>query len=115
MDPRKFAPRAVLSAISRAKSELASPRAFAAAVHDYFGEIASRAYERYQASLEANNALDFDDIIMRTVNLFRENEGILVGQDGARSLRHTIQGSLHVGLARDLATVPASLDRFFGE
>jgi len=71
VDPRKFAPRAVLSAISRAKSELASPRAFLASVHDYFGEIAARAYERYQALLEENNALDFDDMIMRVVELLR--------------------------------------------
>ena len=77
VDPRKFAPRAILSAISRAKSELASPAAFSASVHDYFGEITARAYERYQASLEINNALDFDDIIMRTVALFRENDAIL--------------------------------------
>jgi DNA helicase-2/ATP-dependent DNA helicase PcrA len=77
VDPRKFAPRAILSAISRAKSELASPAAFSASVHDYFGEITARAYERYQASLELNNALDFDDIISRTVTLFRENDSIL--------------------------------------
>ena len=77
VDPRKFAPRAILSAISRAKSELASPSAFSASVHDYFGEITARAYERYQASLEANNALDFDDMIMRTVTLFQENDSLL--------------------------------------
>jgi len=77
VDPRKFAPRAILSAISRAKSELASPAAFAASVRDYFGELVSRAYERYQALLEENNALDFDDMIMRTVVLFREHDSIL--------------------------------------
>ena len=39
VDPRKFAPRAVLSAISSAKSELLSPREFATSAHDYFGEV----------------------------------------------------------------------------
>ena len=77
VDPRRFAPRAVLSTISRAKSELVAPAAFSASVHDYFGEIAARAYERYQASLEVNNALDFDDMIMRTVTLFQENDSLL--------------------------------------
>ncbi len=77
VDPRKFAPRAILSAISRAKSELASPQAFAASVRDYFGEIVSRAYGRYQTLLEEQNALDFDDMIMRTVTLFREDEAVL--------------------------------------
>ncbi len=76
VDPRKFAPRALLAAISRAKSELASPAAYAASVRDYFGEVVARAYERYQALLEENNALDFDDLIMRTVTLFREHDAI---------------------------------------
>ncbi|OGO51531.1 MAG: hypothetical protein A2148_01235, partial [Chloroflexi bacterium RBG_16_68_14] len=77
IDPRKFAPRAILAAISRAKSELASPAAYAASVRDYFGEVVARAYERYQALLEENNALDFDDLIMRTVALFRERDAVL--------------------------------------
>jgi DNA helicase-2/ATP-dependent DNA helicase PcrA len=77
IDPRKFAPRAILSAISRAKSELASPAAYAASVRDYFGEITARAYERYQTLLEENNGLDFDDLIMRTVALLRGHEAVL--------------------------------------
>jgi DNA helicase-2/ATP-dependent DNA helicase PcrA len=77
IDPRKFAPRAILSAISRAKSELASPSAYAASVRDYFGEITARAYERYQTLLEENNGLDFDDLIMRTVALLRGHESVL--------------------------------------
>jgi DNA helicase-2/ATP-dependent DNA helicase PcrA len=76
VDPRKFAPRAILSAISRAKSELATPAAFSASVRDYFGEITARAYERYQALLEENNGLDFDDLIMRAVALLRDHETV---------------------------------------
>ncbi len=76
IDPRKFAPRAILSAISRAKSELATPAAYAASVRDYFGEVTSRAYERYQTLLEENNALDFDDLIMRAVALLRDHEAV---------------------------------------
>ncbi|MEX1253730.1 MAG: UvrD-helicase domain-containing protein [Dehalococcoidia bacterium] len=77
VDPRRFAPRAVLSAISKAKSELASPAAYSASVRDYFGEVVARAYGRYQELLEANNALDFDDMIMRTVTLFRDEDTVL--------------------------------------
>ncbi|MGB2695231.1 MAG: UvrD-helicase domain-containing protein, partial [Dehalococcoidia bacterium] len=76
VNPKKFPPRAILSAISRAKSELASPAAYAAGVSDYFGEIVARAYDRYQTQLEANNALDFDDMIMRTVELLREQQTV---------------------------------------
>jgi len=77
IDPRKFAPRAILSAISRAKSELATPAAYSASVRDYFGEIVARTYARYQELLEDANALDFDDMIMRTVLLFRQHDAIL--------------------------------------
>ena len=76
VDPSTFAPRAVLGAISRAKSELATPAAYSASVRDYFGEVVARAYERYQTLLEENNALDFDDLIMRTVALFREHDAV---------------------------------------
>ena len=77
VDPRKFAPRAILSAISKAKSELATPDAYLASVRDYFGEIVSRAYQRYQTLLEEGNGLDFDDLIMRTVTLFRTHDATL--------------------------------------
>ncbi len=76
VDPRKFAPRAILSAISKAKSELATPDAYSASVRDYFGEIVSRAYQRYQTLLEENNGLDFDDLIMRTVTLLRTTDTV---------------------------------------
>ncbi|HET8943548.1 MAG TPA: UvrD-helicase domain-containing protein, partial [Dehalococcoidia bacterium] len=77
LDPKRVAARAVLSAISRAKSELQGPRQFAAIVADYFQEVTSRVYLRYQDILEENQALDFDDILVRTVELFQEREDVL--------------------------------------
>jgi len=77
LDQKRFQPRAVLSVISRAKSELAGPAAYAQGVRSYFEEVVSRVYERYQALLNECNALDFDDLLMRTVVLFRESEDVL--------------------------------------
>jgi DNA helicase-2/ATP-dependent DNA helicase PcrA len=77
LDPRRVAPRAVLSAISRAKSELQGPRQFAALVGDYFQEVTARVFQRYQEVLEQNDALDFDDILGKTVQLYQEREDIL--------------------------------------
>ena len=77
VDPRRIPPRAVLSAISRAKSELQGPREFAAIVADYFQEVTSRVFLRYQDLLEQNEALDFDDILLKTVELFNEREDVL--------------------------------------
>jgi len=77
LDPKRNPPRAVLSAISRAKSELQGPREFAAIVADYFQEVTSRVYMRYQEILERNEALDFDDILLKTVQLYADREDVL--------------------------------------
>ena len=77
LDPRRTAPRPVLSAISRAKSELATPEAYSLLVHDYFQEVVSRVYKRYQEKLVENSALDFDDLLAETVHLFREATDVL--------------------------------------
>ncbi len=75
LDDKQYRPRAVHSAISRAKNELVSPEAYTPG--SYYGEIVKRIYERYQALLEANSGLDFDDLLMVTVRLFRENPDVL--------------------------------------
>jgi len=77
LDPRRTSPGAVHSAISRAKSELITAEAYAHSVSDYFQEVVSRVYQRYQERLDENNALDFDDLLMKTVHLFRERPDVL--------------------------------------
>ncbi|HLA19004.1 MAG TPA: UvrD-helicase domain-containing protein, partial [Dehalococcoidia bacterium] len=77
LDSRRISPRAVLSAISRAKSELQGPSQFAALVADYFQEVTSRVFIRYQETLERNSALDFDDLLNKTVELFQERQEVL--------------------------------------
>ncbi len=77
LDTHRIAPRAVLAAISRAKSELQGPRQFAALVADYFQEVTSRVFVRYQELLEQNSALDFDDLLNKTVELFQERPEVL--------------------------------------
>jgi DNA helicase-2/ATP-dependent DNA helicase PcrA len=76
LEPRQYPPRAILSVISRAKSELIGPDAYAKKVASYFEEITSRCYGRYQAMLTENGALDFDDILMKTVELLRDHQDV---------------------------------------
>ena len=76
IDTKRFSERAILSTISRAKSELVSSAAFASTTRNYFDEVVSRAYEEYQRMLSANNALDFDDLIMKMVELLRDNDEV---------------------------------------
>lgn len=71
LDAKKYKPRALLNSISAAKNELVSPREFVG--QGYMGEITSRVYARYQELLISNNARDFDDLLMDTAVLFRDN------------------------------------------
>jgi DNA helicase-2/ATP-dependent DNA helicase PcrA len=73
VDQRQYNPRAVLGAVSRAKNELITPAAYARTVEDYFEEVVARAYARYQELLQENKALDFDDLLVRTVRLFERS------------------------------------------
>jgi DNA helicase II / ATP-dependent DNA helicase PcrA len=79
IDPKKFDPRAILGSISSAKNELIEPEEYAkaAGAGDYFGKIVSDVYQEYQKRLRKNQALDFDDLIMMTINLFRRVPDVL--------------------------------------
>jgi DNA helicase-2/ATP-dependent DNA helicase PcrA len=75
LDPKQFAPRALQSVISSAKSQLLGPSDLPG--KSYFDEVTRRVYERYQELLTASNALDFDDLLLKAVTLFREKPEIL--------------------------------------
>ena len=77
IDPKLFNPNAVRHAISAAKARLLNPIEFAATKANYFDEVAQRVYERYQELLSQSYALDFDDLLMRTVRLFQSNAQVL--------------------------------------
>ncbi|MFW6105111.1 MAG: DNA helicase PcrA [Chloroflexota bacterium] len=77
LDPKQYAPRAIHSAISSAKSRLIGPEDYAQRVSSYFEEIVHRVYQRYQQSLSQGRAVDFDDLLMKTVQLFQNNPQIL--------------------------------------
>jgi len=77
LDPKQFAPRAILSVISGAKSQMIGPDEILQHGRSYFEEVTQRVYERYQKLLTDSNALDFDDLLMKTVLLFRENPELL--------------------------------------
>ncbi|MFQ5826943.1 MAG: ATP-dependent helicase, partial [Dehalococcoidia bacterium] len=77
LDPQQYSPRAILSAISAAKSRLLRVGDFAQQSSSYFDEVVHRVYERYQELLTQSQALDFDDLLMRTVYLFRDHPEVL--------------------------------------
>ncbi|MFH0912411.1 MAG: UvrD-helicase domain-containing protein [Patescibacteria group bacterium] len=77
IDIQKFAPGAVLNYISSAKSELINAEEYPEMAYGYFQKVVAKVYPRYQEILLANNSLDFDDLLMMTVQLFRGNPAVL--------------------------------------
>lgn len=77
LDDQKFAPRAVLSHISKAKEKLVSPEQYAERFHGFFEDICSKVYPLYQKKLRTNNALDFDDLLAETVRLMDTQPEVL--------------------------------------
>jgi len=77
LDPKQYSPHAIQSVISSAKSRLLNPQQYSERVQSYFEEIVQRVYEQYQGLLSKSEALDFDDLLMRTAHLFENHPSIL--------------------------------------
>jgi DNA helicase-2/ATP-dependent DNA helicase PcrA len=76
-DTKKFEPRMIQAKISGAKNELLSPERYADRAGDYVDRIAADVYLLYQKRLKSNNSLDFDDLIMATIDLFKAEPDVL--------------------------------------
>jgi len=78
IDTKVLKERTIMNAISSCKDELISPDEYAVQVMgDFSKRKIAEAYREYQAALKKNNALDFDDLIMKTVELFRAEPEVL--------------------------------------
>ncbi|MBE0429647.1 MAG: UvrD-helicase domain-containing protein [Thermoleophilia bacterium] len=71
IDDKRFPPKGIHAVISSAKNRLVDAEAFAGMVDDFFDDTVARVYSLYQEKLFANNAMDFDDLLMRAVSLFQ--------------------------------------------
>ena len=80
IDPKMMKEKSILSAISKAKDELISPEEYAlSAMGDFRKQKIAQAYSEYQATLKKSNAMDFDDLIVKTVELFKADKEVLKG------------------------------------
>ena len=78
IDTKYLKEKTILNAISAAKNEMILPEDYASEnSEDYRKKIISEAYAEYQKQLKKNNALDFDDLLVKTVELFRTNTDVL--------------------------------------
>lgn len=78
IDTKKFKERTFLGAISSAKDEMVTPAEYEVnAVGDFSKQMIAKVYWEYEKQLQANNALDFDDLLMKTVQLFQKDAEVL--------------------------------------
>lgn len=77
IDSKKFDPRSFLGSISSAKNELITAEEFSKTAGDQFSQMVSDVYSDYQKKLLKNQSLDFDDLIMTTITLFKRVPEIL--------------------------------------
>jgi DNA helicase-2/ATP-dependent DNA helicase PcrA len=77
IDQKRFPARAVAGAISAAKAELCSPEEFEARIGTLYERRIAEIYTEYERRLLEANAMDFDDLLVRTVRLFREHPDVL--------------------------------------
>lgn len=78
IDPKEFNPRSVLSYISSCKNDFVMPNEADKLVQGYFQEVAVNIYKHYQDLLLKRSAVDFDDLLIKTVELFRNNSQVLM-------------------------------------
>lgn len=111
LDPKRFPPKSFSAKISNLKNELIDEEDFAAQAADGFEKTLAQAYAMYQSRLREANALDFDDLIMTTVNLLRAFPD--VAEHYRRRFRHVLvdeyQDTNHAQyvLVRELVGVPS--------
>ncbi len=77
LSDKNYHPKALLGSISSAKNELVGPEEYQRKAADFWSNTVADIYKEYQRRLRSNNGLDFDDLIMLTVRLFREAPAVL--------------------------------------
>jgi len=77
INAKNFPPGAMLGAISDAKNRLLDAKAFAEQASDFNSRTVAKVYKKYAQILERNHALDFDDLLLKTVQLLRRDDQVL--------------------------------------
>ena len=77
LSDKSYHPKAILASISAAKNDLIGAEEYERKAADFWGNTVAKVYQEYQKQLRLNNAMDFDDLIMMTVRIFREIPAVL--------------------------------------
>jgi DNA helicase-2/ATP-dependent DNA helicase PcrA len=82
LDEKRFAPAGMLAWIGQRKDELADPATAQRQAANFYDETAARVYDAYQRQLHQDDAVDFDDLLMRVVELFEQHPEVLAKYQG---------------------------------
>lgn len=76
-DPKIYNPRAIRNKISSCKNEMTSPEAYERYAANDFEKVVQEVYAKYEKKLQRNNSVDFDDLLLLPIELFKKNPDIL--------------------------------------
>ena len=77
INPKMYEPRRILSAISNGKNDLLTPDAYSASAASPFEKVTAQVYQEYQKRLKNDQIMDFDDLIMQTLVLFKTDPAVV--------------------------------------
>lgn len=77
LSPKDYKPHSILATISQAKNEMINEKDYPNFARGHFQETVSQIYPVYQKILTENDALDFDDLLLKTIELFKKNPDVL--------------------------------------
>ena len=75
-DPKEFEPKRILGMISRAKGDAITPDTYRDAASSYPEQVAATVWEKYESILQEEQALDFDDLLAKTLRLLKDNKTV---------------------------------------
>lgn len=78
LDPKAYNPRAIRNKISGAKNELMDSKYYSRFANNEYEEVVLEVFKRYERKVLKNNSLDFDDLLLLPIKLFKENNDILL-------------------------------------
>lgn len=77
LDPKSYNPRAIRNKISSCKNEMMTPQAYERYAISEYEKVVHQVYEKYEDKLHKNNSIDFDDLLLLPIKLFKEHPDIL--------------------------------------
>ena len=77
LSPQQFSPKGIRARISSAKNSLMKPEDLSKQVNDFFDEAVAKVFPEYQRRLKQNNAMDFDDLLIKPIELFEAYPAVL--------------------------------------